>query len=397
MLWADPQPCWIFWLITWPMLPQGLDTFVGTSITSLHSCQFSTNRLQDLGWREVQDLECLRTGTQPQPTCKGCTRKDMLWISPELVSSFQTVVVDHDHFADHSVLRAFFRVDGAFAQRYLWPMPKPVPWNTVPSLDQPLDFSTGSPTDQYKALWSAKEKQAKSHLADKWEFQMQGRGQRTQPLLRKGWAAPPRKGRTCDFQPAFHGHSVQHSRWLRQLRRLHNYHRWALTHHGTATGDQLLHGCMLWSSIIRASGFHGSFQEWWLSRRCIGLQDPGFVPAHPPTADVACQLCEAFLGEVRALERSLNAAKSAARVSAHKRNANLIYHDTKRPMPEPVTSLLVLKKAKVTELRPEDSAVLLTHQSFLMPRYRSLWTQSPPPSSMLLKTPCILMTCLKCR
>ena len=341
------------------MLPQGLDTFVGTSITSLPSCQFSTNRLQDLGWREVQDLECLRTGTQPQPTCKGCTRKDMLWISPELVSSFQTVVVDHDHFADHSVLRAFFRVDGAFAQRYLWPMPKPVPWNTVPSLDQPLDFSTGSPTDQYKALWSAKEKQAKSHLADKWEFQMQGRGQRTQPLLRKGWAAPPRKGRTCDFQPAFHGHSVQHSRWLRQLRRLHNYHRWALTHHGTATGDQLLHGCMLWSSIIRASGFHGSFQEWWLSRRCIGLQDPGFVPAHPPTADVACQLCEAFLGEVRALERSLNAAKSAARVSAHKRNANLIYHDTKRPMPEPVTSLLVLKKAKVTELRPEDSAVLV--------------------------------------
>ena len=64
------------------------------------------NRLQELGWREVQDLECLHTGTQPQPTCKGCTRKDMLWISPELVSSFQTVVVDHDHFADHSVLRA---------------------------------------------------------------------------------------------------------------------------------------------------------------------------------------------------------------------------------------------------------------------------------------------------
>lgn len=83
------------------------------------------------------------------------------------------------------------------------------------------------------------------------------------------------------------------------------------------------------------------------------------MPVHPPSADVACQLCEAFLGEVRALERTLNAAKSAARVSAHKRNANLIYQDTKRPMPEPVTSLLVLKKAKVTELRPEDSAVLV--------------------------------------
>ena len=283
----------------------------------------------------------------------------MLWISPEMIPSFSHVLVDHDRFADHSVLRAFFGVDGAFSMRYLWPMPKPVPWSQVPQLDQPLDFSAGSPTDQYKELWRLKEQQAKMHLATSWDSQMQGRGQRTKPLRRKGWAAPPRKGRTCDFQPAFHGYSVQHSRWLRQLRRLHNYHRWARNHYGTAVDEQQLHGCMLWRSVVTATGFHGSFSEWWTSRRCIGLQDPGFVPEHPPSADVACMLCEAFLGEVRALERSLHAAKSAARSSAHHRHANLIYQDTKRPMPEPVTSLLITKRSRVTEIRPDDSAVIL--------------------------------------
>ena len=109
-------------------------------------------RLVQLGWREAQDLECLRTGTQPQPTCKGCTRKDMLWISPELVPFFRCACVDHDRFADHSVLRAYFALDGALSKRYLWPMPKPVPWNVVPPLDQPVDFAEGSPTEVYKQL-----------------------------------------------------------------------------------------------------------------------------------------------------------------------------------------------------------------------------------------------------
>ena len=316
-------------------------------------------RLVQLGWKEVQDLEAQRTGEPPQPTCKGCTRKDMLWISPELVPLFRRVVIDHERFADHSVLRAFFDCDGALAKRYLWPMPKPVPWKDVPPLDHQVDFATGSPTEEYQRLWHCKELAAQQHLGDQWHFDMQGRGQRTQPLLRKGWAAPPRKGRSCDFQLAFHGYNVQHCRWLRQLRRLHNYHRWALHKYGMNTHDQQSHGTMLWSSILRATGFGQSFQSWWLTRQCIGLQDPGMIPNVPPPADVACQLCEAFQGELRAFERTLQAAKKATSVSAHKRNPNLIYRDTKRPTPEPVTSLLVAKKTKIVELRPDDAAVLI--------------------------------------
>ena len=317
------------------------------------------SRLQDLGWREAQDLEFQLRGKVPEPTCKGSTRKDMLWISPELVASFHTVCLDHDRFADHSVLLAEFKVDGAFASRFLWPMPQPVPWNAVPPLDFPLDFQVGAPTGLYMDLWQSKERQAQSALQHQWTPQMQGRGQRLTPLKRKGWAAPPRKGRSTDFQPAFHGYNVQHCRWLRQLRRLHSYHRWAAHHFGTAIGDQQLHGFYLWHSILRAPGFGSSFSAWWTSRTCVGLQDPGFVPTLPPDAAVARMLCEAFLGEVRAFERTLAAAKTKAQVHAHRTNPNLIYRDTKRPMPEPVTSLLVTKKTQVTELRPEDGAVLV--------------------------------------
>ena len=45
------------------------------------------HRLLDLGWKEAQDLEHLLNGSLPQHTCKGCTRKDMLWLSPELITS----------------------------------------------------------------------------------------------------------------------------------------------------------------------------------------------------------------------------------------------------------------------------------------------------------------------
>ena len=317
------------------------------------------SRLMDLGWREVQDLECQATGRSPHPTCKGCTRKDMLWISPELIASFATVHVDHERFADHSVLRAEFAVDGAFSHRFLWPIPHPVPWTSVPPMDFPLDFQTGQPTALYHDLWHSREQQARTVLRQQWTPQMQGRGQRTQPLKRKGWAAPPRKGRTSDFQPTFYGYNVQHSRWLRQLRRLHNYHRWALAHHGVASGDLQLHGSYLWQSILRAPGFGVSFSSWWTTRRCVGLQDPGFIPVSPPPAHVGYMLCEAFLGEIRAFERTLAAAKITAQANAHKANPNLIYRDTKRPMPEPVTSLLISKKTRVSEVRPDEGAVLV--------------------------------------
>ena len=316
-----------------------------------------TQKLLHLGWREVQDLTFHRTGHMPQATCKRSTQKDVLWISPELVASFVESSLEHDRFPDHSVITAKFNLGSEHVLRYLWPMPQPVPWTRVPDLSQPLDFDSVSPTQQYHRLWQTKERLAASALGDNWHSAMQGRGQRLAPLKRKGWVAPPKKGRSVDAQPMFHGYNVQHARWMKQLRRLQNYSRWAQVYHGYASGDEAHHGLFLWKSILNAHGFSGTFQQWWLSRDSIGLGDPGFIPDFPPPAPVAHAISDIFQSEVTILERRLSAAKKATRVSQHQRDANLIYKDTRRTPPEPVTSLLTTTRAVVTAVDEQDCAV----------------------------------------
>ena len=320
----------------------------------------ATQVLQNLGWREVQDLEFLRTGQSPQVTCKGSTRKDMLWLSPELVASFAGLSVDHNRFPDHSVLIAQFSVGAVYAMRFLWPTPHAVPWPDVPALSQPLDFAQGSPTECYKDLWKRKEELARQTLRDKWKQNMRGRGQQLTPQPRKGWAAPPKKGRSQDAQPFFHGYNVQHARWIKQLRRLQNYHRWAVVNFGHANTQTALHGLYLWKSVLQAPGFWPSFSHWWSQRWCVGFGDPVQVPVYPPDAPTALAFCEAFNCELRSLEVTLNAARRTAKTSLHQANPNLVYKDTRRPMPEPVTCLLDTTTAVVTEVDPDDAALEFT-------------------------------------
>ena len=316
-----------------------------------------TQLLLQHGWKEIQDLHFQRTGMPPQHTCKRCTQKDVLWISPELVASFVDLQLDHDRFPDHSVLRARFSLNTAHALRFLWPMPQPVPWLRVPAMNAELDFSHASPTEQYHHLWETKETLAKQALGAQWNPSMQGRGQRLAPTVRKGWVAPPKKGRSSDKQPAFHGYNVQHARWMKQLRRLQNYARWAQVHYGVATSTDALHGLQLWKSILNAHGFTVSFQAWWKSRAVVGLGDLGFIPDFPPAPAMAHGLCDAFHGEVMLLERRLQAAKKTTRISHHSRDANLVYQDTRRQPPEPVTSLLVTTRARITEVDPDECAI----------------------------------------
>jgi hypothetical protein len=237
--------------------------------------------LRESGWQEIQDLHFQQTGQGIRPTCKGKTRKDMLWLSPELVACFHSMDFLDDTFPDHAVLKAFFRDDKKFAHRFLWPVPAAVPWKQVPALDFCVDFSDASPTDCYKRLWATKETQARQALPG-WDASMRGRGQRLKPLFKKTWNPPPKLGRSHDPQPSFHGYDVQHSRWMKQLRRLTNYAAWAKVHWGCSTPDTLHHGLSLWKSVLMAPGFGVSVSSWWTGRSCIGLSDPGFVPSSSP-------------------------------------------------------------------------------------------------------------------
>lgn len=67
-----------------------------------------TSRLRAAGWVEVQDHLHMLTGKPIENTCKGATRKDHLWLSPELALGFVDLSIDHEVFADHAVLIAKF-------------------------------------------------------------------------------------------------------------------------------------------------------------------------------------------------------------------------------------------------------------------------------------------------
>ena len=313
------------------------------------------SRLEAAGWVEIQDLLQSIDGSSPQPTSKHRTRKDFLWLSPELARRFVTLSI-HDVFADHSYLVATFQSYAGPPVRWLWPKPAPIEWRQVPDIPTVVDFAVGDPSDQYETLWQHRERQAESFLADRWTSKMAGRAKFRHPQKKVGWPTPLKKGRSHDVQPQFWGVNTQHARWFKQLRRLQSYLRWCTS---SSSGSQTCYGVELWQAVLKAPGFYPSFQEWWFQRKYRCPLDLDFVPQYPPCAAAAQCIYDALLAETRALESSLRQATLA--VAKHKREQtpNTIFQDVRRPAALPVETLLDSKHSIVVALDEPDMALEL--------------------------------------
>ena len=88
------------------------------------------------GFIEIQDLHQRLTGVAPKATCKGKTRKDCCWISPELQSLLVETVVDGVAFADHAAIYARLRVPQQGIPRFVWRTP--VQFTSAMVLNGPL-------------------------------------------------------------------------------------------------------------------------------------------------------------------------------------------------------------------------------------------------------------------
>lgn len=162
----------------------------------------STGLLGSAGWVEVQDHFSALTGAPVQVACKQATRKDFLWLSPELALGFQSLEVDHQTFADHSVFLARFvgseasLVFGLVLNKFLG-LKRSLflhLWTFCPP---------HNPTVQHAKLWTSKENSARTLLGDKWDSSMHGRGQQLKPKRIVGQPAPIKQGRSHDVQPEF--------------------------------------------------------------------------------------------------------------------------------------------------------------------------------------------------
>ena len=106
------------------------------------------------GFKDIQDLAAEHWGISPRPTCKGATRKDFLFISPELQSLLIGVHVADDIWPDHSVLSATFQRMTLAVPRQVWFEPSPFPWPEFAIDSQWWDIHYQDPSLQYARLWN---------------------------------------------------------------------------------------------------------------------------------------------------------------------------------------------------------------------------------------------------
>lgn len=79
--------------------------------------------LRQLGWVDLQDLNLSRWGVAPQATCRGKTRRDFLFLSPELACMFRSCSLYTWSWTDHCVLVGTFACSSLDLERLPWPRP----------------------------------------------------------------------------------------------------------------------------------------------------------------------------------------------------------------------------------------------------------------------------------
>ena len=319
-------------------------------------------RLRQNGFIDAQDLRYARLGVSPEATCKRSTRKDFLFISPELQAMFQSVSVDGTYWADHAALLASFRYAGHDVPRFLWRMParRPAAPDRPPLASAPAP-AHASPTAQYAAICSAYEVSlsAAEQLAGKPPLAKSecGRGRHQDVRCVRTATAPVRSARHGEHAPLYFGQNLRYGQWMRQLRRLQSLA--CSLRNASITLQAVEQRGDLWQAVLRAPGFPGSFSAWWPCRRVVLAGDPGAVPLALPSLLIAEALLLSFEANFRDFERALLHVRRATARQRRIDDPALIFRDFKKPLSAPVETLLDARGAQVVEVCDTDMSVTL--------------------------------------
>ena len=318
----------------------------------------SFQMLRDAGFEEVQNVAHTRWGRPFQNTCKMSSRKDFLFLSPELLALLENVTIRTDVWADHVTLEATFRGHIHSVPRYHWKRPAACPWpKDFHARDIQWPTQHDSLEEQYHATWKAVEGAASSQSSTPLPPSTLGRGRPVRIKKSVGVIhAPLPAGRAGDVAPQFHGLSLQHARWFRQLRKLQEFSRLAKSPRANELTDRIRNA---WGSICRSPGFQPDFATWWLTCAFKVQLAPVALPTCPPDAAVAGAIYASFTLAVRDLETKL---KSQCGGYARLRRAlqpNLVFQDIRPMGSEGVTLLVKPLQAIVTEVDYDNLQVTL--------------------------------------
>ena len=303
------------------------------------------NLWEAAGWIEIQDLYRLRSMTPIAPTCKGVSRPDRMYLSPELARYFTRALVE-DKYADHSVLTAFFEFPVDAPRVQWWPKAAKIPWHAIdfeawrntscsfPAFDAVRD----DPSQYLHQLGACYE----DSFRDSFEPAPQqglpqacrGRAQVYEPSERSMQLPTLRASRHGEERTSsdFVCRSLQ--RWFTQLRRIQS-----LLHNMRRNSDDpaaVSYRLCTWAAIKRAKGFHGEFLSWWAVRP-IQTHGLGTVfPLNLPSVALLEDIFYDFKANYRSLEAWNLRHRTQSLKAAAKEHSRLAFQQVRDDPPRHV-------------------------------------------------------------
>ena len=324
---------------------------------------------RSMGWAEVQELHLARHNEPIQPTCKGKTRRDMVFVSPELAALFVSASVEN-LFPDHSVVWGAFRLGQESVPRWIWPQPQTIDWSKV-QVDEwqrhcakPVILSSAKRTgNQWFQQWANAYEQSLAGYVDLPGGGLppgaRGRGRMKKPIQQQSQLPMCRPAREGDLRLVsdFACRGVQ--LWYRQARRLQ-----ALVQslqRGTMTASAQAHRVETWAAIVRAAGFHGGFVNWWRTRPVQHQGLPGELPTGVPSLMVAQQLLVDFTSNFRKLESwQLRRQQEISRAQLTAQR-ELVFKKVRLREKEYLDTLLQTEETEILAVAEDGSEIHLEH------------------------------------
>ena len=336
------------------------------------------------GWREIQDLAADKWGIRPSMTCHGKTRKDFLYLSPELQSKVSKVVVDDQTFPDHAVVYAIMEDLSPPEPVPLWYVPSKLMLTTQEENELRCQPDIGSlhvepnQTEAFRQVCqhfetrvdNMKQRVGTNRLIPK----EKGRGS---TLEREFWipkTSPIKKARQGEPDPLTGEYNLQYKRVFMQSRRLMNLAR--LIDKKELQLGAKRHVWPLWKSIVEAVGFEPTFETWVCSRSVlpVGVVQVGLLP-DSSTVEICQQLVQI---EIATMEKVKLQAKRQQAVQRYKHNTNQVFSDVRDARPAPVEILLAKQKYEVVDIVDEGS-IVIHPRNLVDPKLPILGDRGPLP------------------
>ena len=328
----------------------------------------------NFGPRELQSFEAWRAfgfcsaqdmaANHVQPTCKGSTERDMLWLSPMAASLCSSIRVD-EVFSDHASLSVELDLGILQPSIHTWPRPREIPWDQVQLQDwhqhcDHLELTLPHcSTEAMKELAHSFEQSLKGFVSDHPSESLSsahcGRAQRLAPAKLTPTPRSCRASRPGEEHIAADTVSKAVLLWFKQLRKLQSYR------HSIVAGKwhpaAVQYRSELWSSIRRSPGFEGSFDHWWLQQDFAQVLGP--LPLQPPDVNLAILIFQAFHQAYRDFERWHLQQRQQAQQARYDKTMKAIFVDLRQARPDQVDAFWDTLSFDVVAIKPDTSGVLL--------------------------------------